>query len=308
MTAVRKWSPLSLRIVVSVDVLVLCVPSPGMFINRTVDWFVNEKIVRATIFRREWELRLKPRLGSILLFPYVQPENWAFSFDFRYWEDRICLNHLFGYMTREKAEIRDTGWDYDYDGDPDELTMGIPRIWETSWPNLGILTGTYSVSPSEADMDFRLRNCNTFGLWETIEQTDEVCIKWWMTIEETPSEVLELSLLLLHEFHTLADAFWFLDFYHTDNVTLQTWRDRLMKLGARNQSKLDQCFRFLNRNNDGSIGWIGAGTGWLIRGSDTFRTGFRRRFQVGVRPVPDQSLFSPMHSPCVTVPLLPHMQ
>ena len=39
--------------------------------------------------------------------------------------------------------------------------------------------------------------------------------------------------------------------------------------------------------------FFGVGTGWLIRGSDTFRTGFgpvSDRFQTSVRPVPDQCL------------------
>ena len=51
---------------------------------------------------------------------------------------------------------------------------------------------------------------------------------------------------------------------------------------------------------------LGTGTGWLIRGSDTFPTGFRPvsdQFQTSVRPV------SP--PPCTvhaTVPLLPHTQ
>ncbi|CAD7925396.1 unnamed protein product, partial [Amoebophrya sp. A25] len=100
----------------------------------------------------------------------------------------------------------------DYDGQPDELTYGIPRSWESDPPNVGLISVTYCCAPEFAVVPERLRMAKSYGMWNVREDTDEDIneIEWWISLEEVPSNVLDMAQFFLHQFSDLGSAFRFL--------------------------------------------------------------------------------------------------
>ncbi|CAD7928616.1 unnamed protein product [Amoebophrya sp. A120] len=229
-------------------------------VNRTVDWYLNEKIVRAAVYRSTWQAEIVPRLGSFGMLPWVQPENYTFRLDFRYNEDRLCLIALFTYESHEEGEnIIDVTWDQDYDGQPDVLTYGIPRSWETDPPNLGVMTVTYCCAPEFAIIKERLKMARDYGCWNTREnvEDDEAEIEWWISLEEVPGVVLDMGQYFLQNFDSLASAFRFLDRFQTQQITLQNVLEKLATLSVSKTliEKVTPFFRFLDRGGEGTISW-----------------------------------------------------
>ncbi|CAD7975813.1 unnamed protein product, partial [Amoebophrya sp. A25] len=107
------------------------------FCTRCVDWYRNEKVVRSAVCSTLWNSTLKRRLGSVFLFPYVQPENCNFKLDLRYHEDRLCLFSLLQY---EKIEDGDNiPSDSIHFDNPDNLVWNgyLPKTWENEAPRRG---------------------------------------------------------------------------------------------------------------------------------------------------------------------------
>lgn len=130
-----------------------------------------------------------------------------------------------------------------------DLSMGIPHSWQNEQPIQGTLQLQYLCAPENAQVQSRLQNAVLFGGWNidfTNIETVEKNISWWMSLPETPLPVQELSIVLLHEFETLADAFRFLDFYKTGSLTVQTCQERFQSLGVspKLMEKVKICFRF----------------------------------------------------------------
>lgn len=143
-------------------------------VNRTWDWYLNEKIVRSSVWQATWQNEVLPRMGSFAMLPWVQPENYTFKMDFRYNEDRLCLVAIFTYENHEEGEnIVDVTWDQDYDGQPDLLTYGIPRSWENEPPTSGMMTVTYVCAPEFAVVKERLKMAHEYGGWNTRENTED---------------------------------------------------------------------------------------------------------------------------------------
>eukprot|EP00392_Amoebophrya_sp_AT5.2_P019547 g20434.t1 len=230
------------------------------FVNRTVDWYLNEKIVRAAVWSSVWKSELQSRLGSFALFPWVQPENWVFELDFRYHEDRLCLQGILQFEGAEEGEnILDVNWDKDHDGTPDLLVAGIPRAWELEQPKAGLLKVTYACAPEYAQVKFRLKLAAINGFWNVDPDLEKETkrIDWWMSIEETPEYMLDMGILMMHKFPNLRAAFKYLDRYKRRQVNLQDVRAQFTRMRAskRALSKLQECFRFLDRGNEGTVSW-----------------------------------------------------
>merc|ERR1712232_901655 len=59
-----------------------------MLLLRTIDWPVNGKMCQAKFTKDSWAI-LKHRIGTIVLFPYVQPENETFQLNLSVYEHRL---------------------------------------------------------------------------------------------------------------------------------------------------------------------------------------------------------------------------
>lgn len=130
-------------------------------LGRTVDWFLNEKIVRCSFRREEWYMEdektrlenlaasggtafgkkrrkkrskkmglaedeapptVEQKLGKVFTFPFVQPENSHYTLDFRVPEDRCVLWIL---MQFEKYE-------------PGDNLIAYCNEWEPTYPKGGL--------------------------------------------------------------------------------------------------------------------------------------------------------------------------
>ncbi|CAD7935375.1 unnamed protein product [Amoebophrya sp. A25] len=232
-----------------------------MFINRTVDWYVNEKIVRSAVSAKVWKEELNKRVGSYALMPWVQPENWTFDMDFRYHEDRLVLFALLSFEDNEEGQnILDVTWDKDHDGQPDLLVSGIPRLWLDETPKAGHLQLTYSCAPEYVQLPFRLKHVAREGLWNINEddvEKDKEQLEWWMSIEETPDCMLDFAIMAMHKFSNLKMAFKFCDRYKRGRINLQDMKAQFTKSGANTRAlnALTDCFRFLDRGGEGTVSW-----------------------------------------------------
>ncbi|CAD7924667.1 unnamed protein product [Amoebophrya sp. A120] len=231
-----------------------------ILMNRTVDWYLNEKIVRAAVWSSVWKTELHRRVGSYYLMPWVQPENWTFELDFRYYEDRLVLQGILAFEAAEDGEnILDVEWDKDHDGTPDLLVSGIPRSWETEVPKAGLLRLTYACAPEFVQLKFRLKMASQYGFWNIADDIslDQKRIEWWMSIEETPEYILDIALVLMHKFPNLKAAFKYLDRYKRRQINLQDIKAQFsrMRVNKRTQARLQDVFRFLDRGGEGQVSY-----------------------------------------------------
>ena len=235
---------------------------------RTVDWYLNEKVVRSWFSQSYFMGRFREFMGSCVAFPYVQVEGCDLAMDFRYHEDRLVLWMLMNYENREEGEnLSNVRWDLDYDGDDDDLPMGIPRSWEHNWPQQGFLQLVYYCAPQCCMTNARLAFCAQYGLWNVKESAkeDERETLFWQALDEVPVPVVEAGLTLLHRFDSLAHAFRWISHEvkagkKNTVLNLNSCRARLTKLGLRDgrkgeYSQVKEIFRFIDRSGEGIISW-----------------------------------------------------
>ena len=151
-----------------------------------------------------WDSQLVRRLGSVFLFPWVQPENHVWFLNFRAPEDRVAMKFLMQYEAQESGDnIEPMSWDII------DLSMGVSQSWVADPPDKGTLQVQYVCAPQSAVLDFRLRFAAIYGGWavnmEDLEE-EQRNITWWMSVLESPVPMLEMSIMLLHQFETLAEV------------------------------------------------------------------------------------------------------
>merc|ERR1719326_1054611 len=119
-----------------------------LFFLRVVDIW-NSKIF-CVRFTEEAELvKLRQRLGYVLIFPFMQPENLKINVDLSHFDERLVLNILLKIAVKEgMGNIRDPVF-IDGNGVEDPLPLGVPRSWESwaSCPKAGTFSGWYACAP-----------------------------------------------------------------------------------------------------------------------------------------------------------------
>jgi len=169
----------------------------------------NEKLFRVCFEDCENIFSLQSRLGYLAFFPFIQPEQFKFQFDFSFNDQRMAANLLFSaFMTKEgELNVKDPEY-FLPDGTQDPLTMGIPRSWEQldRMPRAGVFRAYYTCPPEDRKWEMRKKNLETYGGWSLGDMQAET-VNWWATLKGVPEEVLIYLSFLLQSFEDPADAF-----------------------------------------------------------------------------------------------------
>lgn len=96
--------------------------------NRVADMH-NEKVFRVRFGDASELERLRQRLGHVVYFPFIQPEQAQFRLDFGLHDQRLAASILVQLAGKERGgNLRKAS--FVRDGKADELSMGVPRSWE----------------------------------------------------------------------------------------------------------------------------------------------------------------------------------
>jgi len=168
--------------------LTLCV----LFYARVVDLH-NEKVFRVRFESEHELLALRDRLGWVSTFPYIQPEQSTFKFNYAYYEQREAANILLMLGGHESpANIKNFTYTH-ASGWVDPLPTGIPKSWEVfeSMPQSGVLVvGDYMCSPEDRNFQYRKQIYEHYGYRKTSVPEDKVM--WWADLNDAPQDVLDL--------------------------------------------------------------------------------------------------------------------
>jgi len=229
------------------------------FFLRVVDMW-NSKKFRVR-FSDEAEIRnLQSRLGHVIIFPFVQPENLCIKVDFAKFDERLCCNMLLCIGGKEGAgNIRDPVF-YDGNGNLDPLALGIPRSWEimSSMPQAGIFSCRYVCSPENRRFKDRTALAEKSSYFSM--DVAETEVDWWTGLEEVPPDVLDLLEFLIGNFDDVYQAFHKIDGEGGNGViTLKEFVEGLAEInctkykGKGEKERVDAVFRYLDPGGEGSV-------------------------------------------------------
>eukprot|EP00928_Gymnodinium_smaydae_P008541 TRINITY_DN13105_c1_g1_i1.p1 TRINITY_DN13105_c1_g1~~TRINITY_DN13105_c1_g1_i1.p1 ORF type:complete len:1382 (+),score=161.67 TRINITY_DN13105_c1_g1_i1:110-4255(+) len=175
---------------------------------RVVD-MENEKIFRARLAdtRREYAA-LQRRLGHASSFPYLQPENYRFSFDLRFNDQRLAAHAIFQLCAAENADnLKDLTYEPVSGGVDANTFWTLAKEAKTvdKMPVEGVVGGLYTCASGNRNLKERLRLLETFGFWSP--DIPESSIRWWSSLQEAPRDVLVLVEWLLPRYSDVPVAF-----------------------------------------------------------------------------------------------------
>jgi len=172
------------------------------FLVQVVD-MQNEKIFRVKIQSQSMLQDLGKRLGFIIMFPFIQPEQTTFVLDLAERDQRVAVNVL---MNLAKSEDPYNLRSPEYilqNGERDPLTSGIPRSWEAleKVPKSGVLTVTYVCASEKRNFQKRKQLYETFGYRSLMVEVDDVM--WWSSLTSAPADVIEFLEFLVCRFDNM---------------------------------------------------------------------------------------------------------
>lgn len=109
----------------------------------------NMKLVQSRLDAKEWK-GLRQRMGTLTLFPYIQPEQQDFALDMSIPEDRIAASLVVRLNVKEtkRNNIRNPRFVM-HDKSEFAFDRGVPVGWQSpqAIPQGGALTWQYMCSP-----------------------------------------------------------------------------------------------------------------------------------------------------------------
>jgi len=230
-----------------------------IFFNRIVDLH-NSKLFRVRFDSEEEVTSLQDRLGYATLFPYLQPENFKFSLDLSFSDQRLCASILVALSLKEKTtNIRDPEWIHK-DGTRDPLVLGVPRSWEHHHrlPADGVFSGMYVCAPEDRKFELRKQLAETFGFW-TVSVTEPE-VKWWTGLTEPPVDAIEFLEFLISRVDHVNEAFTIIDGVDGNGeISLREFEEGFRELkchkfrGKDEKQRIGNLFRYLDMGGEGSI-------------------------------------------------------
>lgn len=229
------------------------------FYLRIVD-LQNSKLFRVRFESQEEVKKLQERLGYASYFPFLQPENYRFSLDLAYSDQRLCASMLVAMSLKEKPHnIRDPEWIH-ADGTKDPLTLGVPRSWEhhNRCPPDGVFRGTYVCAPEDRKFELRKQLAETYGFFKvTVAEAD---VLWWTGLTEPPPDVLDFLEFLISRVDHVNEAFTVIDGVDGNGeITLREFEDGLRELkchkykGKDEKLRIGNLFRYLDPGGEGTV-------------------------------------------------------
>lgn len=173
---------------------------------RVVDMH-NEKVFRVRFDNQEDIKELQLRLGNVTFFPFIQPEQMYFTFDFAVQDQRLAANILVNIAQKETLEnIREYTFRLP-SGEYDPMTLGIPASWLSldKMPEEGVFHGHYMCAPENRKFEYRCSVMETNGFWTPPPSTKQVL--WWADLSKAPPDVLEFMEWLCGRFKSLDKAY-----------------------------------------------------------------------------------------------------
>jgi hypothetical protein len=217
----------------------------------------NMKIFRARLADVDEKQVLSHRLGTIVNFPFLQPEETWFSFDLSTYEGRLATNTLLQIAFHERVEnirqpslLRSDGTYFDF-------VMGVPLSWEQLEyiPTSGQFSCRYVCAPEDRKLHLRYQFARTLGGWRVNQ--DGHRINWWSALAEMPEEVRECVMTLLY--YIIRDfpgvwAFW-RKMQQNGQMNLQQLQNSVKKWKklSRNEEMTVGVFRFLDPDESGVV-------------------------------------------------------
>lgn len=234
-----------------------------MCIMQLVDMH-NEKVLRNRFENRDALASLRRRLGEVVFFPFIQPEQTHFSFDFGQHEQRLAASILISMMSKERWEnLTEISYVHG-NGTADPLTTGVPRGWEDidKMPTEGVFQGKYRCAPEDSNYAHRSQMLEKYSLWKAPADAEEVM--WWAVVPATPADVLKLMDFLVSHFPDMSEAFTAINGVGGNGqITKQEFLESFSKEsallrckkfdGAEKKERITAVFRYLDPSSEGQI-------------------------------------------------------
>lgn len=226
--------------------------------NRIADLH-NEKVFSVRFGDGEQVNRLRKRLGTLVFFPWIQPEQANFALQLENFDDRTALLLIIKLATKERlTNIQRPRW-IKGDGIEDPLTFGLPRSWEifTNIPTEGTVYINYKCAPEDRNFKARKANLETYGNWPCDVTQNEVL--WWASTNEVPVDVMEFLEFLIEDYDDVYDAFDEIKRPTSSVLTLRDFEQGLRRLnctkfkGRREMEQIMGVFRYLDPSGEGQV-------------------------------------------------------
>eukprot|EP00931_Biecheleriopsis_adriatica_P035263 TRINITY_DN20300_c0_g1_i2.p1 TRINITY_DN20300_c0_g1~~TRINITY_DN20300_c0_g1_i2.p1 ORF type:complete len:1477 (+),score=305.27 TRINITY_DN20300_c0_g1_i2:143-4573(+) len=149
----------------------------------------NEKVFRARFENYEETRLLLSRLGHCSCFPFIQPEQTSFTFDFGAYDQRLAFHCLYTLALVEGiANLKDVTWTFE-DGTVSTFPTGIPRAWDKfpAIPTYGVFRCHYVCSADTRAFKLRQKLYEKYTYRQAPEE-DEV--RWWSSMTQIPEDVI----------------------------------------------------------------------------------------------------------------------
>jgi len=224
---------------------------------RVADMY-NEKVFRVRLANRNEIRALQTRLGFVTYFPFIQPEQVRFEFDFTHHDQRLATCLLVSALNKSH-NLHQVSF-VDAEGHPHELPQGVPRSWETydKIPRGGMFCTTYNCAPEDRNFASRKQLFERYGHWHLPVSERE--IMWWSSTVDVPDDVNEFMEFLVGRFKDVRSAFNVIDgFNGNGEITKKELQDALRRLNCRKFAGPDEAkrvnavFRFLDPSGEGKI-------------------------------------------------------
>eukprot|EP00403_Amphidinium_massartii_P029168 CAMPEP_0178388864 /NCGR_PEP_ID=MMETSP0689_2-20121128/9814_1 /TAXON_ID=160604 /ORGANISM="Amphidinium massartii, Strain CS-259" /LENGTH=902 /DNA_ID=CAMNT_0020009283 /DNA_START=265 /DNA_END=2974 /DNA_ORIENTATION=+ len=208
--------------------------------------------------------KLSVRLGHLTFFPFIQPEQAQFEFDYQYHDQRRAANLLILLTSVEGSQnLRNAEFTL-ADGTKDPLILGVPRSWEVfeRMPTGGVFKCRYLSAPEDHRWNKRRDWLEMYTYFPSASLT-EADVTWWNALHDIPLEVIEYVGFLCKEHNSVMDAFAEVDGSdgsHSTGVlgftkfesSMETMKCHLFD-GPNQEEHLRAIFRYLDRNGNGQV-------------------------------------------------------
>eukprot|EP00440_Ansanella_granifera_P074981 gb/GFBE01081375.1/.p1 GENE.gb/GFBE01081375.1/~~gb/GFBE01081375.1/.p1 ORF type:complete len:1536 (+),score=380.10 gb/GFBE01081375.1/:1-4608(+) len=220
----------------------------------------NEKVFRVR-YEEQSELdKLRDRLGYLVFFTYIQPEQTTYDLNFAKYDQRLAANII---LSMGASEKRDNIANYRYtlpDGTVDLMPQGLPRSWDkfTAMPKEGVFRFSYKCSPEDRNFKMRMNMLQTYGRWKV--EVAEEDVMWWAAPNEAPEDVVEFVFWLRSKFENTAKAFAAFDGPDGNGViSIREFEEGMKRLKCRKFKGKDEkqrwstIFRYLDPSGEGQV-------------------------------------------------------